>query len=260
MGTLSGKFGIVTAASQGIGLAIARAMASEGCGLIISSSNHGKIEAAAREIAGESGSAVEPKVFDMQSPESLRDFVSSVKKSTKKIDYLVVNFGDPTVAPFLEISAEDWRKYTNMFLHSSVTLIREFLPLFIDGGSIVFVTSMTTKQAYEGFSISGSLRAAVVNFAKILSIELGPRNIRVNCISQGYFMTDRLRKLLEMRSRRNHTTVEEEKLKIQREIPLGRIGEPSEIGDLVVFLCSPRSSYITGTNISIDGGITRYPY
>ena len=254
----NGKKALVTAASSGIGLATARVLAENGYSVIMSTSNEQKISGAAAQLKT-SGLDVHHTVFDMTTGDT-GHIVEHVKKQFGNIDALVVNFGDPKLAPFLELERSDWDKNDNMFIKSTIGLVRGLVPLMGQGGRIVFITSLTTREAYKGFAISGALRAAVVNLGKTLSIELGPKGITVNSISQGYFMTPRMDHVLETNAARNGTTIEQEKEAIIKAIPLGRVGDPREIGHLVTFLCSGEASYITGANIPIDGGFTRYPY
>jgi 3-oxoacyl-[acyl-carrier protein] reductase len=261
MDDLKGKKGIITAASSGIGQAVAKVLHDAGVELLISSSNREKIKVSAENIATGGDARIIWQKCDLTSKSDLHSIRQTVQKQFETLDYIIVNYGDPKISEFQKLTEEDWSTYMNMFIGSTTTLVRELLPLLQKpGGRIIFITSMTTRESYEGFSLSGSLRAAVVNLGKILSLELGPVGINVNSISQGYFLTDRLKAVLETNSTKNGTDIDTELQKIKEQIPLRRIGEPEEIGRLVAFLCSSASSYITGANIPIDGGITRYPY
>ncbi len=254
---LSERKVLITAASSGIGFAIASVLAEKGATVFMTSGSS-RIEASAG-LLRKRGLRVESSVFNMVT-EDPAAIVGKASKSIGGIDTLVVNYGDPKLAPFMDIGDEDWSRYISMFIRTTIGLVRETVKIIGSEGRIVFITSMTTREAYEGFAISGSLRAAVVNLGKILSLELGRKGMTVNSISQGYFLTERLGAVIERNSRLNMTSVEEEKRKIISSIPVGRIGEPDEIGHLVSFLCSPEASYINGANIPIDGGLTRYPY
>ncbi len=254
---LAGRRVLITAASSGIGFAIASVLAEKGAAVFMTSGSS-KIEKASEKLL-KKGLRVYPLVYDMTSDEPV-SVVEKASKSMGGIDTLVVNYGDPTLAPFMELGDEDWDRYIRMFIKATIGLVRESVKIMGTGGRVVFITSMTTREAYQGFAISGSLRAAVVNLGKILSLELGPRGITVNSVSQGYFLTERLSAVIERNARLNGTSIDEEKKNIISTIPAGRFGEPAEIGHLVSFLCSPEASYITGANIPIDGGLTRYPY
>lgn len=258
---LSGKKGIVTAASSGIGAAVARVMSKSGVELLISSSNSGRVEKTAGSISKETGNSVSWEKCDMKKPEDVENLAEHAVSRLGKLDFLVINYGDPRLADFLDLEEKDWNESIQMFIGATVSLVRKLVPhMNSNGGRIVFITSMTTRQAYEGFSLSGSLRAAVVNLGKILSLELAPRGLTVNSISQGYFLTERLKGVLERNAKKNGTSPETELEAIKKEVPVRRIGEPEEIGYLVAFLCSDEASYINGANVPIDGGITTYPY
>lgn len=259
---LSGKVALVSAASSGIGKAIAKVMAGEGCKVHIFSRNGEKIRKTAEEIAKETGSSVKYSVGDMSSVSDVKRILSEVRNESGEIDFLLVNYGDPKVAPFMDISEDEWDTSINMILKSSVIMAREALPYMVNKGDgrIVFVTSLTTKQPMENFAISASLRAAVVSMSKVLSIEYAEKGITFNSISQGYIMTPRLESIAEKNSKRFNITVEQAYDALKQGIPAKRFGKPEEIGYLVAFLCSEEASYINGTNIQIDGGVVKFPF
>ena len=249
----------ITAASRGIGFAVAEEMARCSDQVIITSGNRENIEHAA-SVLQRHGARTIPVESDMTSASSCEAFLEKIENAGR-LDSLIFNFGDPRLADFTDLSLDDWDSSINMFLRTPIRILRETIPyLEKTQGSIVFITSMTTREAFRGFSISGSLRAALVNLSKTLSIELGPRGIRSNCISQGYFLTERLSGVVKRNAEITGNGQDKELKAISESIPLRRVGKPEEIGKLVRFLCSRDSSYITGTNIPIDGGLTGFPY
>lgn len=257
----TGKKGIVTAASAGIGKAVAKVLSSQGAELIISSGNEARIKSAAEEISGSTGNPVHFQKCNLKDPEEVGLLLSETRNRLGKLDFIVVNYGDPKLDYFLNLDDNDWNDSVNMFVGATVKLVRGlYQDLNLPGARIVFITSSTTRQARERFSLSGALRAAIVNLGKILSLELAPKGLTVNSISQGYFYTERLKSIIRRNAEMNSTTEEVELEKIKGQVPVGRVGEPEEIGKLVSFLCSEDASYINGTNIPIDGGSTRYPY
>ncbi len=257
----SGKRGIVTAASSGIGKAVAQVLSGSGAELLISSGNEERISRAALQISQLTGNQVHWTKCNLKSPSDVEKLVQETIKKFSSIDFIVVNYGDPRLDQFMNLEKSDWDDSINMFVRATVSLVKGLVPhMNLPGGRIIFITSSTTRQARETFSLSGALRAAVVNLGKILSLELAPRGLTVNSISQGFFNTDRLKSILERNARNNGTSMEEELRTISAQVPVGRVGEPEEIGKLVAFLCSDDASYINGTNIPIDGGSTRYPY
>jgi len=259
---LSNKVALISAASSGIGKAIAKVMASEGCKVHIFSRDEEKIRKSAEEISKETGGKVKYSVGDLSKTEDVKRVLSEVKKESGEIDFLIVNYGDPKVAPFMDISEEEWDTSINMIVKSSVIMARNVLPGMSEKGDgrIVFVTSLTTKQPLENFAISASLRAAVVSLSKVLSIEFAEKGITSNSISQGYIMTPRLESIAEKNAKKFNISVEQAYDALKQGIPAKRFGNPEEIGYLVSFLCSDEASYINGTNIQIDGGVVRFPF
>lgn len=259
---LSNKVALVSAASSGIGKAIAKVMAAEGCKVHIFSRDADKIRKSAEEIIKETGGQVKYSAGDMSNIHDVKRILSEVRKESGDIDFLIVNYGDPKVAPFMDISEEDWDISINMIVKSSVVMARDVVPTMTakGHGRIVFVTSLTTKQPLENFAISASLRAAVVSLSKVISNEFAEKGLTSNSISQGYIMTPRLESIAEKNSKKFNITMEEAYTALKQGIPAKRFGKPEEIGYLVSFLCSDEASYINGTNIQIDGGVVRFPF
>lgn len=257
----SGKKGIVTAASSGIGKGVANVLSSQGAEVFISSSNPEKVKSAADEINSKTGNKVYWKACNLKVSQEVDQLKSDIVDKLGHLDFIVLNYGDPKLDRFLNLEDKDWDESINMFIGTTVKLVRGLVPyLNLPGARIIFITSSTTRQSRENFALSGALRASVVNLGKILSLELAPMGLTVNSISQGFFNTQRLKSILERNAKANGTTVEIELKNIEKQVPVGRVGEPEEIGKLVSFLCSEDASYINGTNIPIDGGSTKYPY
>lgn len=258
---LEGKVAVVAAASSGIGKGIAKVLSRHGCRVYIFSRNAEKIKKTAEEISSETGKKVWHSATDLSKKGDLMKMLEDVHSSIGPIDFLILNYGDPKVAPFMELTEEDWDNNIDMFLKSSVLLTRMSIPDMVErDGRIIFVTSMTTKHSYENFAISGSLRSALISLSKVLSLELAAKKITVNAISQGYVLTDRIRSLAKMNSEKEGTSYDEALEKMREAVPMKRFADPEEVGDLVSFLCSDEAGYITGTNIQIDGGIIRAPF
>ncbi|WP_241760318.1 SDR family oxidoreductase [Thermoplasma volcanium] len=247
---------IVSAASAGIGKGIVAVLLGYGYNITAFSRDESKLRALKEEMKLKFGREINTVVADLSVRSDLENVVSNHREKYGSIDNLVVNYGDPKVSSFIEISDEDWDYAISMMLKSTIYLTREALRDMIrtKHGSIVYVTSMTVREPIEGFSISASLRSAVISLAKTLTHEVSQNGIRVNTIAQGYFNTDRFRDIMK----REIDSLSGMK-RLAGEIPLRRVGEPEEIGELVEFLLSSRSSYINGANIPIDGGITKFP-
>lgn len=261
MDSLRGKVALVSAASSGIGKSVATVLARRGCRVHIFSSNKEKISKTAENIETMTGNRVQYSVGNLESTEDIKRIMNEVKKKSGDINYLIINYGDPKVAPFMDISETEWDFSIGMILKSSIIMTKSVIPFMVkNGGRVIYITSMTTKQPMENFSISASLRSAVVSLSKVLSLELAHKGITFNSISQGYFQTPRLESIAQKNSVKFNITKEEAYDRIRSGIPAGRFGDPEEIGNLVAFLCSDEASYINGTNIQIDGGVVKFPF
>lgn len=259
---ISGKNAIVSAGSSGLGRGIAQVLAGYGANVTIFSRSVEKLKETAAHIKKITGKDVNAAVADLSKRDELEKALGSAHSAHGRTDFLVVNYGDPKVAPFVDISEAEWDYSIDMMLRSTLQLTRSAVKDMLEnkGGRIVYVTSMTTKSPLENFAISSSLRSAVVALGKVISIELASKGINVNSISQGFFMTDRLRSVARHNSERTGQSYDQALDAIRQSIPMKRFGEPEELGQLVAFLCSEESSYLTGTNIQIDGGTIKFPF
>ena len=259
MEDLKGRNGIVCAGSTGIGKGIISVLAKYGANITTFSRKKEKIDNLKAEILEKTGIEINAITADLSRKDDLIRVIDSAHDKYGKIDFLVMNYGDPRVDPFMELTNSDWDYNIEMLLKSTIRMSEMCAEDMIKSryGRIVYVTSMTTKNPLQNFAISNSLRSAVVALGKTLSIELGKYNITVNSISQGYFYTQRLQNIIEKNANSSGKTVAEVEKDLKSEIPLGRFGMPEEIGNLVTFLCSVLASYISGTNIQIDGGAVK---
>jgi 3-oxoacyl-[acyl-carrier protein] reductase len=173
------------------------------------------------------------------------------------VDILVTNTGGPPVGTFEELEDEAWQAAFELVLLSAVRLVQHAVPAMKQrgGGRIINITSISVKQPIPGLLLSNALRAAVVGMAKTLATELAPHGILVNNVCPGRMATDRLLQLDRAQAERAGIPLEQVRHEGQRRIPLGRYGQPEELGALVTFLASSQASYITGTTILCDGGL-----
>ena len=253
---LKNKNVIVCAGSTGIGKGVISTLARYGVNITTFSRSKEKIDMLRAEIREETGVTINALPADLSRKDDLIRVVESAHTQYGKIDFLVMNYGDPRVDPFMELTESDWDYNIDMMLKSTIRMVDMCMVDMVASnfGRIIFITSMTTKNPLQNFAISNTLRSGIVALGKTLSIELGKYNINVNSISQGYFYTQRLKNILEKTSSSTGKAIEDVESELKKEIPLGRFGKPEEIGNLVAFLCSELSSYITGANIPIDGG------
>jgi 3-oxoacyl-[acyl-carrier protein] reductase len=251
---LRGCKAFLAGASKGLGRACAKALIDEGARVFICSRNPGELEKAANEIGAYGYGAA-----DVSRPDQVKSIVSDAVKALGGLDILVTNAGGPPTGPFERASDDDWDIAYSLNLMSSVRLIREALPaLKASGrGRIVNITGYGVKEPMTDLVVSDSVRAGVTVMAKTIASDLAPFGITVNNIAPGPIMTDRLIEVHAARAKSLGITLEEQFKRFAGTIPVGRMGEPKEIGDLCAFLCSPQAGYLTGQAIVVDGGVNR---
>lgn len=257
---LKGKIALVTAASKGLGYACAAALATEGTLVTINSRSKETVELAAQKIERETGGRVLAVVADVAREEEIEALVAATVQKFGPIDILVNNAGGPPAGRFEALSDAQWQSAFEVNLLSAVRLIRFVLPYMRQrgGGRIINIVSTSVKEPIAGLLLSNAVRPGVVGLAKTLSVELAPANITVNNVCPGRFLTDRIRQGHMVREKITQGMSEPEALNsLAKDIPMGRIGNPEELGALVAFLASAQAGYITGTTLQIDGGLTR---
>lgn len=256
---LDGKVALVTAASKGLGKAVALRLAQEGARVAICARNEGPLAAASAEIEARTGQNALTIVADVADPQAAEKLVSATVEQCGRLDILVINAGGPPPGKFLELSPAAWESAVQLTLMSAVRLCYAAVPVMREqrGGAILAMTSVSVKQPLPDLILSNSLRLGVIGLVKTLADELGPFGIRVNAICPGWTRTERVEQLLRDRALRNGTTPQEEAEKIAAAIPLRRMGTPDEFANAAAFLVSPAASYITGVSLLVDGGMYR---
>jgi 3-oxoacyl-[acyl-carrier protein] reductase len=257
---LTGRVALVNAASRGLGRGIADALAREGARLVISSRDEESIERAALEIMAASGSEVVAVAADVSEPGAAPLLVGTAVRRFGGLDILVNNSGGPPGGVFEDFDDSAWQSAFELLLLNVVRMVRAGLPHLRSSGHgrVVNVASTSVRQPIPSLILSNSLRAGVVALAKTLSDRLGPDHITVNTVLPGRILTDRLREGFREPARQAGVPVDDlARAEVAREVPLGRVGEPEEMGNLVAFLCSDAAAYITGQMIAVDGGQVR---
>lgn len=256
---LKNRVALVTASSKGLGKAVAWGLAREGAKLVICSRNKDVLEKTADDIFLETGVSVFPLAVDLSDAEQVDWLVEETMDLFGKVDILITNAGGPPPGAFIDMKESDWMQAVQLTLMSTVRLSRAVIPGMQKQkwGRIIHLTSVSVKQPVERLLLSNVIRPSVIGLTKSLSQELAPDNILVNAVCPGYIMTDRVRELLKSKAEKEKYTIEAVTEDILTQIPLNRIGEPEELANLVVFLASEKSSYMTGTTIQVDGGFIK---
>ncbi len=256
---LNGKVALVTAASRGLGKAVALRLAQEGARVSICARNEGPLAAASADILSRTGQEVLAITADVAEPHTAELLVHRTVERFGRLDILVINAGGPPAGKFLDFTPQDWEQAAQLTLMSAVRLCYAAVPVMREcgGGAILAIASVAVKQPLPDLILSNSLRLGVIGLIKTLADELGPFGIRVNAICPGWTRTERVEQLLRDRATRNQTIPQEEAERITSAIPLRRMGTPEEFASAAAFLVSPAASYITGVSLLVDGGMYR---
>lgn len=255
---IDGNAAIITASSSGLGKASALALANEGVDVTINGRDEDKLEAAAEDIRNSTGARVLPIVGDIKKRETLETLVDRTTDRYGRLDHLVTSAGGPPSGATLDTSEEDWYEGFDLLVMSVFRLVREAVPFLREGsGTIVNITSRTVKEALDSLVLSNSIRMSVIGLEKTLSRELAPE-VRVNSVLPGPHRTSRIEGLIDAAIERGEVETREEGIEEwSSSVPLGKLGDPGDLGRLIAFLSSPRASFINGAAIPVDGGSSR---
>lgn len=259
---LKNKTVLITAASKGIGKAVAEAFASGGCKVAICSRDKNHLIETSKEIGIKY--KVDPLwcVCDLNKAADVETTYKAVSKEFGSVDILVNNCGGPIPGLLQELKESDWNNAYEQILMSVVRFSKLIVPDMIkkDWGRIINITSISVKQPVDNLMLSNSLRAGVTGFAKSLSNEVAKHNITVNNVAPGLTLTARLYELAVIEARKEGKSHEEILAEMGKRVPMNRLAGPEEIAMVVLFLASKQASYVTGTTIQVDGGYTKNLY
>ena len=256
---LKNKVALVAGASKGLGKAVALGLAREGAHVAIISRDPVHIQAAAKDIREATGAQVLAITADVTRAEDIQRAVDETVKTFGAIHILITNAGGPPPAAFMALTDEQWQSAVNLTLMSAVRMSHAVVPLMQrqKWGRIIHLSSYSVKHPIENLMLSNSIRSAVVGLGKTQAMELARDGILVNSVLPGWTVTERVEQLLTDRAARNQSNLRDEFAKIEKEIPMGRMGKPEEFANVVVFLASECASYVNGVALPIDGGATR---
>ena len=248
MGKLEGKIALITGGNSGIGLATAKQFVSEGAYVFITGRREPELAAAVKEI-GRNVTGVQGDVSNLGDLDRL---FAQIKREKGKLDIVFANAGVAKYASFGTITEEHYGSIFGINVKGLLFTVQKALPLLPDGASIILNASIVASKGLSANSVYSATKAAVRSFARTWTTDLKDHRIRVNAVSPGPIATPGLNELVAS------TGAGEERLKmISDNVPLGRLGKPDEIAKAVVFLASDDSSYVTGTELFVDGGFAQ---
>ncbi|MBF6597115.1 MAG: SDR family oxidoreductase [Fermentimonas sp.] len=253
---LKGKTAIIGGSSKGLGKACAIALAQEGVNIVLCARNISTLIETRREIEA-LGVQVLAVQADMSSRIDNKHVVREAVYQFGGIDILVNNSGGPKPGTFRDITEDDLDEAYESVLKYNIRMINDCLP-YMEArgwGRIINVASITVKEPSPNMVLSNIFRSAVVSYAKTISKELISKGITINNVCPGYFKTDRVTQLMEVRSQEEGISVNEYEQRTIANFPHKRYMDPQEFGDLVCYLCSQQAQSINGATIQIDGGL-----
>jgi len=244
---LAGKIALVTGGSTGIGLAAAKELAEQGARVFVTGRRQAELDAAVAEI-GPSATALRA---DASVLSDLDAVYAQISRSAGKLDILFANAGGGDMLPLGAITEEHFDRIFGTNVRGVLFTVQKALPLLTDGASVILTSSTTSIQGTAAFSVYSASKAAVRNFARSWALDLKDRGIRVNAVSPGPVRTPGLGGLVPDEARQGLFDF------LASQVPLGRLGEASEIGKVVAFLASDAASFVNGAELFVDGGMAQ---
>lgn len=247
---LGGRGYLLTGASRGLGFATARALVDDGARVLISSRSADAVARAAADLGGPP--TAHGLAADLADADAAERLVTEALDRLGRVDGVLISVGGPPHGTVLTNSEQDWRDGIESVLLGPLRLIRALEPHLGEGAAIAFVLSTSVRQPIPHLAVSNGLRPGLAMTAKALADELGPRGIRVVGLMPGTVATDRITEIEQASG-----DAAAMRARTESGIPLRRVGSPDEFGRVAAFMLSPAASYVTGTMIAVDGGVTR---
>jgi NAD(P)-dependent dehydrogenase (short-subunit alcohol dehydrogenase family) len=248
MGWLEGKTAIVTGGTTGIGLATAGRLAAEGAHVFVTGRRKAELDAAVNKI-GAGATGVQSDVSDLADLDRL---YAEVRRQGRRVDVLFANAGGGSFASLEQVTEEHFDQTFDVNVRGLVFTVQKALPLLNDGASVILTSSTAATSGAETFGVYAASKAAVRSFARTWANELKGRGIRVNAVTPGTIDTPGITGLAP-----DEAQAEQLKGFLAGQIPMGRMGRPEEVADAIVFLASDQSSFITGAELYVDGGLNQ---
>lgn len=245
---LKGKVALVTGGNSGIGFGAAKSLVEAGAFVYITGRKQEQLDSALLKL-GNNARAIRA---DVTSKQAMEDVAATIKAEKGALDVIFANAGGGNPIPLEEVTEEYFDKTFNVNVKGVVFTVQSMLPILKDGSSIILNASITAYMGLPGFGMYAATKAAVRSFARSWTTDLRTRKIRVNAISPGVVPTEGYRTEQGMTEEQVQDYVDRATL----EIPVGRVGSPEDMGNAVVFLASDASSFITGIELTVDGGQT----
>ena len=246
MSRLNNKVALITGGNSGIGFATAKEFLEQGATVIITGRSEAGLAQAKKDLNGR----VHTILSNTSSLSDIRNLAKEVQQITPHLDVVFVNAGIGKFAPIEAVTEEHFDEQFNTNVKGAYFTIQELLPVIKDGGSIILNTSVAAHMGMASSSVYSATKAALLNMARTLSSELIPRKIRVNAISPGPIATPIFGK-----TGMTADQIDGMKTNIQSQVPIGRLGDPSEIAKVATFFASDDSSFVLGTELIADGGM-----
>ncbi|AGA26236.1 SDR family NAD(P)-dependent oxidoreductase [Singulisphaera acidiphila] len=248
MGKLDNKVAVITGGNSGMGLATAQRFVSEGAYVFITGRRQAELDKAV-DLIGKNVTGVQGDVSNLADLDRL---YATVKEQKGRVDVLFANAGVGELAPLGSITEEQFDKVFNINVRGLLFTVQKALPLFQDGGSIILNASIASIKGMPAFSVYSASKAAVRSFARSWTVDLKGRKIRINTLSPGPIDTPILSGLAS-----TEEELKQVKADLAAQVPLGRMGTSDEIANVALFLASDDSSYVTGIELFVDGGMAQ---